>query len=110
MRTIALAALTFFAAAPAQAWGPEGHSIIAEIAQRRLTHDAPAIMSKIQSILGPGVSMASIASWADDYRVQNPRSTRWHFVDIPIADDGYDPAKECAASPEGDCVVAELDV
>jgi hypothetical protein len=106
---MALAALTSFIAVPAWAWGPEGHSIVAEIAQRRLTRDAPAIMSKIQSILGPGVSMASIASWADDYRVDHPETEFWHFVDIPIKVNDYDPAKVCEASDEGDCIVAELD-
>ena len=104
-----LAALICLIAIPAWAWGPEGHSIIAEIAQRRLSRDAPAIMSKIQGILGPGVSMASIASWADDFREQNPETEYWHFVDIPIKVDNYDPAKVCVASDEGDCIVAELD-
>src|SRR5262249_2872378 len=33
----------------------------------------------------------------------------WHFVDIPIDSTQYDPATECKATPEGDCVVAELD-
>jgi hypothetical protein len=106
---IALAALTFFIAIPASAWGPEGHSIIAEVAQRRLNRDAPAIMGKIQSILGPGVSMASIASWADDYREQESATEYWHFVDIPIDVNDYDPSKVCVATDKGDCIVAELD-
>jgi len=109
MKRFILAGLICFTACPACAWLQEGHSIVAEIAQRRLAHDAPAIASKIQNILGPGVSMASIASWADDYKWQNPATQRWHFVAIPIADDDYDPSKECVASAEGDCIIAELD-
>jgi hypothetical protein len=45
--------------------GPEGHSIVAEIAQRRLTPEAAA---KVREILGENASLASIASWANDYR------------------------------------------
>ena len=49
----------------AHAWGPEGHSIVAEIAQRRLSPEAAA---KVREILGENASLASIASWADDVR------------------------------------------
>jgi len=66
-------------------------------------------MEKIQNLLGPGVSLASIASWADDYRDDDPGTYNWHFVDIPIIQDTYDPEKECARTPKGDCVVNELD-
>lgn len=96
-------------AGPTCAWVQDGHSIVAEIAQRRLSAEAPAIASKIQDILGPGVSMASIAMWADDYKWQDRATQRWHFVAIPIAEDDYDPSRDCAASTDGDCVIAALE-
>jgi nuclease S1 len=108
-----LAGLICLAAGPASAWLQEGHSIVAELAQRRVAHDAPDIAIKIQEILGPGVSMASIASWPDDYKWQGDegqKTQRWHFVHIPITDDDYDPSKECVVDPkQGDCVIAELE-
>jgi len=108
-----LAGLICFLAGPASAWLQDGHSIIAEIAQRRLARDAPAIADKIQNILGPGVSMASIASWADGYKWQGEegiKTQRWHFVHIPIAEDDYDPSRDCVVDPkEGDCIIAELE-
>jgi hypothetical protein len=52
--------------------------------------------------------MASISNWADDYRATHPETFNLHFVDIPVANDRYDPAKECAPSPKGDCIIAEL--
>ncbi len=90
---------------PAFAWGQEGHSIVAEIAQRRLSPRASAIIART---LGRGRSLASIASWADDVREKRPETAAWHFVDIPIAESTYAPAKECAPSPAGDCVIAAL--
>ncbi len=93
----------------AWAWGQEGHSIVAEIAQRRLAAEAPQTMVKIQNILGPGVSLASLASWADAYRDEDPGSENWHFVDIPIAEDSFDRDRQCARKPTGDCIVAELE-
>jgi hypothetical protein len=82
------------------AWGQEGHSIIAELAERRLGADT---LRKVKVLLG-GVSMASVASWADDYRATHPETAGWHFVDIPFDQSAYDPARDC--KPEkGDCVI-----
>jgi nuclease S1 len=91
--------------AQAHAWGPEGHSIVAEIAQRRLTPEAAA---KVREILGENASLASIASWADDYRALHLDSADWHFVDIPLAADDYKEGRDCAQTPQGDCVIHEL--
>jgi hypothetical protein len=98
-----LAALSF--CGTARAWGPEGHSIVAEIAQQRLKPPAAAV---VQSLLG-GRSLASVASWADDIRDERKDTKNWHFVDIPIDSSQYDPATQCEPTPEGDCAVAELD-
>ena len=103
--TAAVAAICSLAG-HARAWGPEGHSVIAEIAQRRLTPAASAAVSKI---LGRGVSLASVAMWADDVRPGRPETYNWHFVNIPLEDSSYDAALHCAATPKGDCVVAELE-
>jgi nuclease S1 len=100
------AALMGVAVGPAAAWGPEGHSIVAEIAQRRLTPEAAALVARL---LGNGHSLASIASWADDIRDQRPETYNWHFVDIPLAIAKYDPARDCKLDPKrGDCIVLAL--
>jgi hypothetical protein len=94
------------ATGPAAAWGPEGHSIVAEIAQRRLTPDAAALVARL---LGTGHSLAAIASWADDVRDERPQTYNWHFVDIPIAIATYDKERDCKLDPKkGDCVVLAL--
>jgi hypothetical protein len=95
----------FFVAPYAAAWGPDGHSIVAEIAQRRLS---PAARAEVEALLGPGHTLASEGSWADDVRDARPETANWHFVDIPVASESYDPARDCAPTPKGDCVVAEL--
>src|SRR5690242_8680682 len=62
------------------AWGEDGHSIVAEIAQRRLNDTARAAVDKV---LKHG-SMASVANWADDVKfTARPETKAWHFVDIP---------------------------
>ncbi|UFZ08071.1 S1/P1 nuclease [Bradyrhizobium ontarionense] len=82
------------------AWGQEGHSIIAELAERRLDVET---LRKVKILLG-GVSMPSVASWADDYRATHPDSASWHFVDIPFDQNAYDPTRDC--KPEkGDCII-----
>ncbi|HWP17003.1 MAG TPA: S1/P1 nuclease [Xanthobacteraceae bacterium] len=107
MRTIFIAAV--LALAPlhqASAWGQEGHSIVAEIAQRRLS---PAAADAVNRLLEKA-SMASIASWADDVRTSRRKTNNWHFADIPIAQDKFDRARDCKPDPDqGDCIVAELE-
>ena len=108
MRTLALSAAFACAfASHALAWGQEGHSIVAEIAQRRLSPEAARM---VERLLGRGHSLASVASWADDVRVTRPETSNWHFVDIPLAAPKYDAARDCKNDPkDGFCIVAELD-
>ncbi|MGH8747294.1 MAG: S1/P1 nuclease [Burkholderiales bacterium] len=94
------------ACGPAWGWGQEGHSIVAEIAQRRLSPAA----EEVEQLLGRGHSLASEASWADDIRDARPETYNWHFVDIPLEATRYDPRRDCRNDAQrGDCVVAELE-
>ena len=107
MRTMGLAVFLILALVEnALAWGQEGHSIVAEVAQRRLS---PQASTMVEQLLGRGHSLASVASWADDIRDERPETYNWHFVDIPIAIGRYDPTKVCKPGDKGDCAVAELD-
>jgi hypothetical protein len=91
---------------PGRAWGPEGHAIIAEIAQRYLT---PQARARIGDLIGPGVSLASISSWADDIRQDRPQTYNWHFVNIPLDALSYSAARDCRPDPErGDCIIAAV--
>ncbi len=103
-----LAGVAFaLATAPVLAWGPEGHSIVAEIAQRRLS---PAVGAAVADLVGPNVSLASFASWADDERTRRPETANWHFVDIPLEARGYDERRDCRPNAgHGDCIVRELE-
>src|SRR5215510_4681790 len=76
----------------AAAWGPEGHSIVAEIAQRRLSPQGAGL---VETLLGRGHSLASIASWPDDIRGERPETYNWHFVDIPTAVPTYSKERDC---------------
>jgi hypothetical protein len=87
---------------PAFGWGVEGHSLIARIAWVQLT---PAVQAKVSAILGPGVTIQSIASWADQVRNQRRETEPWHYIDIPIDKPHLDMARDC---PKGDCVLAKI--
>ncbi len=85
------------------AWGPEGHSLVARIADSQLT---PAARARVDEILGPDVTMASVSSWADDTRRTRPETAPWHFIDIPIDKPRLDMARDC---PKGDCVLVKIE-
>ena len=87
---------------PGFTWGGEGHDLVARIAQAQLTKKTRA---KIDAILGPGVTIVSISSWADQVRRDRPESAPWHFIDIPIDQPHLDMARDC---PKGDCVIAAI--
>jgi len=60
----------------------------------------------VAAILGPNVSLPSIASWADQVRNQRRETEHWHYVDIPIDKPHLDMARDC---PKGDCVLAKIE-
>jgi S1/P1 Nuclease len=109
MKNFWCAALLCLLPLQAFAWGQEGHSIIAEIAQREVK---PETRTAIDRILHHG-TLASVASWADDVKyTTRPDTAPWHFVDIPLKQHQYAPA-DCADKKDptrGDiCLVAALE-
>jgi hypothetical protein len=90
--------------APAFAWGPEGHVVVAMVAESRLSDQAKDVIREMIS----NVPLATVANYADDYRLSHPETERWHYVDIPYDATGYDPARDCATEIKGDCVLGEI--
>lgn len=97
-----LSLLLLAAPSPAQAWGAEGHEIVAAIALRELT---PSARRQVGRLLGNSVMMVHEASWADEIRDGRPETGPWHYVDIPLRAASYDAARDCAGD---DCVVAQI--
>jgi hypothetical protein len=109
----------FVAVPSAWAFGCEAHEIIAMIAEAHLTPHASAMVLQLlnDNPIDPALpryckqpdldAMAYSATWADDYRSAEPKTTPWHFIDIPIGvtKEG-DLAEFCA--PPGGCIVQAL--
>ncbi len=122
------------AVAPAaQAWGDEGHRIVALIAQhylrRSVRQRVQALLDGDDSGLTRDTSMASEATWADHYRDSDRRGAargaryeqtwRWHFVDLELT--GPDLAQACyghpplppgtpaSQGPADDCIVDKIE-
>lgn len=87
---------------PAFAWGPEGHRLVARMAQEMLTPDAAA---RLQVTLQPGESIASLASWADQVRNTRKETEPWHFIDIPVDSSGLNMQRDC---PPAGCVLSKI--
>ena len=88
-------------APPTYAWGPTGHRVVAEIAQRHLTAIAQA---RVSAILG-GRTLADVANWPDELR-SDARFDKYkplHFATVP---DGVASYKDVTKAPCGDIVVA----
>jgi hypothetical protein len=103
---VAILVLTVGLPSPAWAWGRQGHRIVGQIAEARLTPEARAA---VEQLLGEGKHLSDddVANWADQIRNEFPETGPWHYVDIPIDGDGkYDPARDCKYS---DCVIDRIE-
>lgn len=94
MKKIWIALLLLATALHAHAWGRDGHQLVARIATARLT---PTAAAQVHQILGDD-TLASIASFADEYRSGHPETGRWHYVDIPSTQTSYDRERDCPAT------------
>jgi hypothetical protein len=100
-----------FIPALAHAWGPAGHRIIAELADRQLTQTAHA---EVRRLMAPtrDRSLADISTWADDLRDERDRHALWratsklHFVNFTSASCRYSAPLDCAG---GHCVVSAIE-
>src|SRR5260370_13156706 len=86
-RCLLIVFLATFFALRAVAWGPTGHRVVAEIAQRHLK---PPARERVARLLG-GYSLAEVANWADDLRSE-PRSDKsqpLHYATVPAGLKSY---------------------
>jgi hypothetical protein len=86
---------------PARAWGRLGHRASARLAESRISPHARAV---IQELLEPGETLADASTWADEHSRDIPGSAAWHYVNVSIASERYDPA-DCKARG---CVVSKI--
>jgi hypothetical protein len=104
MKSLVLSTVIAFAfTTGAMAWGDRGHSIVAEIALHHLDGKATAA---VQKLLG-NASLVGTASWADEYKFDGPEGKKtydWHFADIDITHQDYQPS-DC---PAQGCLVSAL--
>jgi hypothetical protein len=105
--------IVFLLPAAALAWGPEGHEVVAALAQSLLSDTAK---SGIQSLIGNS-TLSSISNWADQVRSQRDETYNWHFVDIPKSAEDFSEDRDCflptnshagAATDHHDCVVDRI--
>jgi hypothetical protein len=85
----------------AYGWGPTGHRVVAEIAQRHLT---PAAQAKVSSLLD-GRTLADVANWPDELR-SDPRFDKYKPLHFATVKDGVTSYRNAEKAPCGDVVVA----
>ncbi|HEX7332176.1 MAG TPA: S1/P1 nuclease [Pyrinomonadaceae bacterium] len=92
---------------PAYAWGADGHRIVARIAQQNIR---PQTRTRIRQILGNGVTLMSVANYADAVRNRYRHTYNNHFVDIPRDLNDYVATRDCVVHPEkGNCILGALE-
>ncbi len=98
------AVLAFSLASPAVAWNGEAHQLVAWVAEARLTVEAKA---GVKELLGDAeLSDAEVVSWADQVRRERRETAPWHYINIPVASDGYDAKRD---SKDGNTVIGAVE-
>jgi hypothetical protein len=87
--------------ASAFAWGPTGHRVVAEIAQRHLTR---AAQTKVSQLLD-GRTLADVANWPDELR-SDPRFDKYRPLHFATVKDGLTSYRDAEKARCGDVVVA----
>jgi hypothetical protein len=89
------AVVATIATATLGAWGPQGHRLVALVAERHLT---PAARQHVAWLLD-GRSLADVSIWADEYLSGNYQTSFWHYVNIPPDAAAYDRDRDCPRQP-----------
>lgn len=110
VRRIAVFALLAIITPQSWGWGREGHRLVGLVAEHYLT---PAAREQVDMLLH-GQSLAEVAPWADEYRLEHPETAPWHFVDIPSSAAEFNRDRDCPMprndphSPWRDCVTDRI--
>lgn len=94
------ALLILVSLSPVAAWGGDGHQTVGRIAS---LHVKPQTARRIQEILKPGETLASVSTWADSVKermgetdpdpdthaflqdlAHNEKNREWHYDDLPL--------------------------
>lgn len=112
-RRIAIVTAALWQPAWALAYGPEGHAMVADMAEHHLTEAAGAEVRRLLSLEGH-LRLDEVSSWPDAIRTLQPATGPAHYVDIPLAATAYDAARDChddgkgGHPPELACLAAKL--
>ena len=90
-----------------EAWGRQGHRIVARIAAKNLSADARQRVRAVLGVSDAGLesAMAAAAIWPDLIDKRRTGTSNWHFVDVAIGSP-FSLAGLCAAH---DCVIDQIE-
>ena len=100
---LALIGLGSLCTATAQAWGVQGHQVVAAIAWQDLKPAAREQATRLLA-LEPGQTLVSVATWADEHR--SPATAPWHYLNFPRGVCQFEAARDCQ---DGQCVVGAIE-
>jgi hypothetical protein len=103
--------VTLLCAAPAGAWGPQGHRTVGAIADRLLTPEARAVVAELlkddlDKFGNPSgrTTLEAVSVWADELHGTPAAHPTWHYDNAPVC--GSEPkARYC---PDGQCNSEQL--
>ena len=102
VRVLFLQLCSLLVAQAAWGWGPQGHEIVAAIAQDRLAPRALEVLRKEFNI----TRLEDVANWADRIKRKRKETRPWHYTNIPQGERQYLRERDC---PQGACVTEKIE-
>lgn len=93
--SIALVILASIGSPTVNPWSPQGHRLVALVANNHLT---PTARQNVKWLLGEA-ALADVAAWADQYHEGNSQTRLWHYVNLPRNATTYDRDRDCPKQP-----------
>ncbi|KAL6627515.1 hypothetical protein ACP70R_031241 [Stipagrostis hirtigluma subsp. patula] len=95
--------------APSLGWGVDGHLMICQIAQGRLSGAAAAAAKDLLPSYAGG-NLSSVCSWADDVKFRYRWSAQLHYIDTPDGLCNYSYDRDCKDEEgvKGRCVAGAI--
>ncbi|PKA63533.1 Endonuclease 2 [Apostasia shenzhenica] len=104
MRALLLVLVFFFPAA-CHGWGVDGHYIVCQIAQEKLSETTAVAVNDLLPDYAKN-NLSSLCSWADHVKFIFPWSSELHYVNVPDDSCTYNYSRDCKdeSGVQGRCV------
>ena len=86
------------------AWGPLGHQLVGDVAERHITDKT---REALKELLSDDRTLGDVANWADSIKGERPETRPWHYANVEEGAEAFELERDCG---EQSCVVEQVNL